>query len=72
MSNFKSALLTIFFCSLGLTVLAQDSLSKREFQTYCHPIDIDYTYVAHNSYTGVSYRAGADPAVINFKGKYYM
>ncbi|MCB7482574.1 family 43 glycosylhydrolase [Christiangramia sediminis] len=48
------------------------SFGQETFKSYCNPIDIDYTYVAHNSYTGVSYRAGADPAVINFKGKYYM
>ncbi|WP_029037205.1 family 43 glycosylhydrolase [Salinimicrobium xinjiangense] len=63
---------------LGLSLLisqwspAQNGFQKRDFKTYCNPIDIDYTYVAHNSYTGVSYRAGADPAVINFNGKYYM
>lgn len=60
----------IFFGSLGAR--AQNVLQKRDFKTYCNPIDIDYTYVAHNSHTGVSYRAGADPAVINFKGKYFM
>lgn len=52
--------------------VAQNVPQKRDFRTYCNPIDIDYTYVAHNSYTGVSYRAGADPAVVNFNGKYYM
>jgi len=40
--------------------------------TYCNPIDIDYTYMSHYAFRGVSYRSGADPAVINFKGKYYM
>ena len=59
----------LFTCFVSL---AQQDLQQRNFQTYCNPIDIDYTYVAHNSYTGVSYRAGADPAVINFNGKYYM
>lgn len=66
------------FISIAILLLislgsqAQNGLQKRDFKTYCNPIDIDYTYVAHNSYTGVSYRAGADPAVINFNGKYYM
>ena len=41
-------------------------------QTYCNPIDIDYTYVSHHAHKGVGYRAGADPAVINFNDEYYM
>ncbi len=41
-------------------------------QTYCNPIDIDYTYMSLHSHKGIGYRAGADPAVINFKGDYYM
>ncbi|UII29374.1 family 43 glycosylhydrolase [Fulvivirga maritima] len=43
-----------------------------EFDTYCNPVDIDYSYMSHYAYRGVSYRSGADPAVINYKGKYYM
>ncbi|HHP7240638.1 MAG TPA: family 43 glycosylhydrolase [Cyclobacteriaceae bacterium] len=42
-------------------------------QTYCNPIDIDYSYMSHyRALRDVSYRSGADPAVINFKGRYYM
>lgn len=42
-------------------------------KTYCNPIDIDYTYMSHyRARNNVSYRSGADPAVVNFKGKYYM
>ena len=41
--------------------------------TYCNPIDIDYTYMSHyRAERDVSYRSGADPAVINFNGKYFM
>lgn len=57
---------------LAFTGFSQNRPGTRDYQTYCNPIDIDYTYVAHNSYTGISYRAGADPAVINFRGKYFM
>jgi Glycosyl hydrolases family 43/F5/8 type C domain len=41
-------------------------------QTYCNPLDIDYTYMVYNSSRNQSYRSGADPAVIEFKGEYYM
>lgn len=69
MKNFSVSLIFVFALFSGF---GQNTPGTRNFQTYCNPIDIDYTYVAHNSYTGVSYRAGADPAVINFKGKYFM
>lgn len=45
----------------------------RNQTTYCNPIDIDYTYMSHyRAERDVSYRSGADPSVVNFKGKYYM
>lgn len=72
MANYRIVLLLFLICTQVEPGFAQDGLQKRDFQTYCNPIDIDYTYVAHNSYTGVSYRAGADPSVVNFKGKYFM
>ena len=64
------ALALLLFLSAALS--AQNGLEKRNFKTYCNPIDIDYTYMAHYTFAGVSYRAGADPAVVNFKGKYFM
>lgn len=52
--------------------IAQTTPKDHIYQTYCNPVDIDYSYMSHYAYRGVSYRSGADPAVINFKGKYYM
>lgn len=40
--------------------------------TYCNPLNIDYTYMIYNSYNNLSYRSGADPAVVSFRGEYYM
>lgn len=46
---------------------------EKHYRTYCNPIDIDYTYMSHyRANFNVSYRSGADPAVINYKGKYYL
>ncbi|WP_228851342.1 family 43 glycosylhydrolase [Aegicerativicinus sediminis] len=50
------------------TELAQSTNSD----TYCNPLDIDYTYMVYNSSRNISYRSGADPAVIEFRGEYYM
>lgn len=41
-------------------------------ETYCNPLDIDYTYMVYNSSRNISYRSGADPAVVEFRGEYYM
>lgn len=46
---------------------------KNNFTTYCNPLDIDYSYMSHyRAKNNVSYRSGADPAVVNFKGRFYM
>lgn len=45
---------------------------KKGFETYINPLDLDYTYMVYNSSRNKSYRSGADPAVVEFKGDYYM
>ncbi len=45
---------------------------RKNLTTYCNPLDLDYTYMVYNSAKNKSYRSGADPAVIEFKGEYYM
>lgn len=40
--------------------------------TYCNPLNLDYTYMIYNSDKNLSYRSGADPAVVEFRGEYYM
>ncbi len=68
----KVLLLTICFLK-GSLLLSQDALLKKEFKTYCNPLDIDYSYMSHyRARNNVSYRSGADPAVVNFNGKFYM
>jgi hypothetical protein len=50
-----------------------EGTAKKQYQTYCNPIDIDYSYMSHNrAENQVSYRSGADPAVVNFNGRFYM
>jgi hypothetical protein len=41
-------------------------------ETYINPLDIDYTYMVYNSSKNISYRSGADPAVIEYRGEYFM
>lgn len=41
-------------------------------KTYINPLNIDYTYAVYDSHRDLSYRSGADPAVVQFRGEYYM
>lgn len=40
--------------------------------TYCNPLNMDYTYMIYDAGRDISYRSGADPAVVEFRGEYYM
>lgn len=57
-----SCVLLLFFSGI---VTAQQN-------TYCNPINIDYTYMIYNAHKDISYRSGADPAVVRFRNEYYM
>ncbi|MAM18658.1 MAG: 1,4-beta-xylanase [Gramella sp.] len=67
MQMFKNiqTVLLIFF---GISLNAQEAIPE----TYINPLDIDYTYMVYNSSKNISYRSGADPAVIEFRGEYFM
>ena len=59
----------IFACLL----LATPALAQiGQNHTYCNPLNVDYTYMIYNANEGLSYRSGADPAVVKFRGEYYM
>ena len=45
---------------------------SNQMSTYCNPLNIDYTYMIYNAHHDISYRSGADPAVVKFRGEYYM
>lgn len=60
-------LLLALLC-LASPLLAQDM----RMDTYCNPLNVDYTYMIYNSSKDISYRSGADPAVVEFRGEYYM
>lgn len=64
----KQLLLFLLISTASLSVKAQSMQAK----TYCNPLNIDYTYMVYNSSQNLSYRSGADPAVVEFRGEYYM
>lgn len=61
-------LLVIVGLLISQSLFAQDHLQ----QTYCNPLNLDYTYMIYNTHAGISYRSGADPTVVKFRNEYYM
>jgi hypothetical protein len=59
--------------ALLLVLAAVDaSAQSAGVRTYANPIDIEYKYNWEGLNEGVSYRSGADPAVVNHKGEYFL
>ncbi|MBI0475499.1 coagulation factor 5/8 type domain protein [Sphingomonas sp. MA1305] len=55
--------------SLVLAAAAQATAAPH---TYANPVDLDYRYNFEQVNEGVSYRTGADPVIVPFKGAYYL
>lgn len=61
-------IVTVLASAAIISACATDNAPR----TYCNPIDMDYSYMVYNSEHNLSYRSGADPAVVEFRGEYYM
>ena len=59
-------------CALPLIALAAGAASPPGKRTYANPIDIDYRYNWEQINEGISYRTGADPAIVNHKGRFFL
>ena len=46
--------------------------ARAEQRTYINPLDVDYRYNWEQSNEGISYRTGADPAIVRHKDAYYL
>ena len=60
------------FIAMLFILVFGNTNSEAQPATYCNPINIDYTYMIYNSHEDLSYRSGADPAVVRFRDEYYM
>ncbi|MGL5012898.1 MAG: family 43 glycosylhydrolase [Bacteroidales bacterium] len=58
--------------ALTLSAFSSASAQTMNSRTYCNPLNVDYTYMIYDSERDISYRSGADPAVVEFRGEYYM
>lgn len=62
----------ITLCSILIGMSTGVFAQSTQTHTYCNPINIDYTYMIYNANQDLSYRSGADPAVVKFRNEYYM
>lgn len=56
----------------ALALLAAAPAAAGPRRTYANPIDIDYRYNFEQRNEGLSYRTGADPAIVRHRGAYYL
>ncbi|MBY5960153.1 hypothetical protein KUV50_18515 [Membranicola marinus] len=68
MKHLHKSLLILFYLFLIIPASSQDT----EQRTYCNPVNLDYTYMIYNAHNDLSYRSGADPAIVEFRNEYYL
>lgn len=59
-------------CFAWLIAAAIGTPAAAQQHSYANPLDLDYRYNFEQINDGVSYRTGADPAIVNHKGTYYL
>ncbi|QAY78095.1 family 43 glycosylhydrolase [Sphingosinicella sp. BN140058] len=64
----RLAILSLITIAVGADAEAAETARH----TYANPIDIDYRYNFEQRNEDVSYRTGADPAIVRHKDAYYM
>jgi xylan 1,4-beta-xylosidase len=62
------------FISFALSVLLTGTAAAQSsgIRTYANPIDLDYKYDFQHLNARISYRAGADPVIVNHRGEYFL
>jgi hypothetical protein len=60
------------FIGIAAIIIFAGHAQQTQMSTYCNPLNLDYTYMIYNAHNDLSYRSGADPAVVEFRGEYYM
>jgi hypothetical protein len=61
----------LFACALA-GVLAAPLVAAASGDTWINPLDLDYRYNYEQMNEGISYRTGADPAIVRYKDAYYL
>lgn len=70
MKQYINKILLIHLLAIGSFSISHGQAVQ--MNTYCNPLNVDYTYMIYNAHNDLSYRSGADPAVVKFRNEYYM
>jgi xylan 1,4-beta-xylosidase len=69
--GFAAILVTVWCCPAAAQKAAGEPATGQK--TYCNPMDLDYGYTPIPDFTQWGrHRATADPAIVNYKGDYYL
>lgn len=60
----------VLAAALLLLTAGKTSAQSMLQTTYCNPLNLDYAYATR--FDSLSYRSGADPTVVQFRGDYYL
>src|SRR5690349_20044635 len=73
MPHVRPALIRLAFALLcgGLAAPAAAAVYPHA-RTWANPVDVDYRYNYEQMNQGISYRTGADPAVVRYGDAYYL
>jgi hypothetical protein len=71
MSPTRSRCALALLCAAGLTSGAHAAVNPQA-RTWANPVDVDYRYNYEQMNQGISYRTGADPAVVRYGDAYYL
>ena len=67
----KKCIKGLLFALLGILTPLSSVFGQSLLQsTYCNPLNLDYAYATR--FDSLSYRSGADPTVVEFRGDYYL
>ncbi|HET6431876.1 family 43 glycosylhydrolase [Dyella sp.] len=55
-----------------MSAMPADAAIRPHARTWTNPLDVDYRYNFEQMNQGISYRTGADPAVVRYDGAYYL
>jgi xylan 1,4-beta-xylosidase len=68
----------LFLIPLGISAQTPEPASSLQHpvssiqNTYCNPMDINYSYNFEQLNEKISCRSGADPVIVNHRGEYYL
>ncbi len=68
----KQVVLRTGFALAFTSTLMAPAVAAAGGRTWINPLDIDYRYNYEQMNQGISYRTGADPAIVRYKGAYYL